>query len=989
MHMSLTPSPGIAWYLRYNAGFTVLSLLVPLAALIVSFLLLTSNTHSLLKFLVGGPLTGGTVALMHFSASFKINFKAHFKPVYLVFSIFFAVLSTNAALYIFFRIRAHWEDSWWKRGGCALLLAAGISAMHYVGQGGTSYFVPNDPTRLSSVFSTNQRQSTATAAAVGAMCGAILISCFLVVLGDYLNVRAARDRARKIAVCSATFDRQGRLLVKPDGTVPMVVIESSVPPKEMLHYLDRRSPLFLWLFAVSWDWAIVTPFVRAVDARFRRMQPGANSLKERKRTLGNILLSHRHRDAHADDREKKVLTDMDLFDLKDGYISAAHELSDDLGVPMDQVGVLFDRCFPNGSLLRYEQRQREKLPQRLLRRDHKKCKPNKRFNPDETEQVDISAEDLDTDEGSISSKPVSSVFLSDDIGRDQQGLLLFLVREVGAGNDDLIEDEMVHHAEQGYRFTETRFLTKVLSDRLSVPKPEMITMLDTLKIYAKRGTRPVVQPGGVYLGLFGVRSAAGSHLDVLVYNFAHQMIPSYRIPDVKQVTGEMQAFLRILDQLSLDDAMRTCERESIRSDERRRYLPSDEMMSPQREEELCQFQMALYIAMDALVNAMSFYPRIGQLARLSSVLLEMPSSMDDSTPPALMVLAQAVLPSADRETGASPYRAMDQSSCASESNDDEPIAGIPTETDSTGTPFIFVPYDLFSKAQMMMMRGKQADLFDSEVVDELRRRYPNACLEVPLEDGSDNETPSWSRSGRRPLAALAAAAGLGSSMRQERYTVRSGGRSSRLTTSGSRKGPRRPRSRRQQNPETYELTSRLRLDPDAGAGSGQGPWQTPVSKMASRTTMSSSITPNPINISDASAESSAAAHSKHGSDLTETHAEKAYAVLPDAVDMEIGSTHDSTNPPARVHVLDPIPSPTLPEPELEERLPVPPSASTIPCTIATANVPHEIEPHEEYQVSVFGRARSDDWAERQLDELGRGPSGPLLLGVSTLNEHDG
>ncbi len=181
-----------------------------------------------------------------------------------------------------------------------------------------------------------------------------------------------------------------------------------------------------------------------------------------------------------------------------------------------------------------------------------------------------------------------------------------------------------------YRMTETRFLAGVLADRVAVQKEEMEPLLDSLKVYAKRGTRPVVQPGGVYCGLFGVRASTSKEggLDVLVYNFARHQIPAYRLPDVQCITAEMKTFLGSLDQATMEDAMKVCERESIRSGERRKYLQSISSVNVANSHEneaeqeavelMIQFQTALFIALDALHNSVRFYPKICQTARISA-----------------------------------------------------------------------------------------------------------------------------------------------------------------------------------------------------------------------------------------------------------------------------------------------------------------------------------------------------------------------------------
>lgn len=143
MHMRLEPVPKMDWYINFNAGFTVFSFVVPCVALLFSFLIIDQAAvgFQLWKVVLAGMLTGGTISLMHYSASFYCNYLVTFAPTQTVISILLACLLSIVGLTAFFRFRAQWQDSWWKRGLCAIILGIGVSGMHYIGTSGTSYRV--------------------------------------------------------------------------------------------------------------------------------------------------------------------------------------------------------------------------------------------------------------------------------------------------------------------------------------------------------------------------------------------------------------------------------------------------------------------------------------------------------------------------------------------------------------------------------------------------------------------------------------------------------------------------------------------------------------------------------------------------------------------------------------------------------------------------------------------------------------------------------
>jgi NO-binding membrane sensor protein with MHYT domain len=64
---------------------------------------------------------------------------------YVVGSAVVAVSFTVAALIVFFKLREKWDDSFWKRAGCALILALAVFGMHTITVSGTLYnLIPSE-----------------------------------------------------------------------------------------------------------------------------------------------------------------------------------------------------------------------------------------------------------------------------------------------------------------------------------------------------------------------------------------------------------------------------------------------------------------------------------------------------------------------------------------------------------------------------------------------------------------------------------------------------------------------------------------------------------------------------------------------------------------------------------------------------------------------------------------------------------------------------
>lgn len=412
-----------------------------------------------------------------------------------------------------------------------------------------------------------------------------------------------------------------------------------------------------------------------------------------------------------------------------------------LDIPFQQVGVLYDQVMPTGT------RRAAELAAKAA-----------------GVSLQSNASKLEEEASSGYGRPTP---IFGDGEKEQEGAMLFLVREM---SHDQSRETDERYLARGFRMTEPRFLGGHLARHYAVSKKDMDSWLSNLKMYAKRGTRPVVQPGGVYVGLFGVRASTTrlGGLETLVYGFARHQVPAYRLPKVECVTPQIRHFVRCLDRMTLEEAQATCRQQAKLASERLKSLSAvrssreqsraradaDEEQEIMDEtdvlDHISSFQMSLCVALDALENSVRFYPQLRSSARLSADILEVPSSLDDSTAPAEVILVQAVLPD-DRTV--------------SNSSQIDASQVIPTDQPHPDTPFVFTPYTLFSKSQMMLLKGRQADLFEQEVLWELKCRYSevDAANAPALDDKLDFEKGSMSPfSASSPKAAFAESDGADS-----------------------------------------------------------------------------------------------------------------------------------------------------------------------------------------------------------------------------------
>lgn len=77
---------------------------------------------------------------MHYLGNASIsNYRCDYAVAFVVGSVIIAVVASTVALFLFFVFQRSWTNSWWKRIGCAVVLAGAVSGMHWCGVMGTKY----------------------------------------------------------------------------------------------------------------------------------------------------------------------------------------------------------------------------------------------------------------------------------------------------------------------------------------------------------------------------------------------------------------------------------------------------------------------------------------------------------------------------------------------------------------------------------------------------------------------------------------------------------------------------------------------------------------------------------------------------------------------------------------------------------------------------------------------------------------------------------
>lgn len=127
--------------IEYSSSYTAGSFFLPICVVALAFYYLDQTDHvTVLGTLLGGFLTGLAVCGMHYTGEVGIsNYSISYSWKCVLGSAIIAVAANTAALGVFFYFTTTWTNSLWKKIGCALLLAASVSGMHWVASVGTYY----------------------------------------------------------------------------------------------------------------------------------------------------------------------------------------------------------------------------------------------------------------------------------------------------------------------------------------------------------------------------------------------------------------------------------------------------------------------------------------------------------------------------------------------------------------------------------------------------------------------------------------------------------------------------------------------------------------------------------------------------------------------------------------------------------------------------------------------------------------------------------
>lgn len=118
----------------------VISLFLPILVLGLAFLVSSDDRTQWWRTGLAGVLAGAAVCGMHYLGNASIeNYRCEYRLATIIGAAVIAVVASTTALAVFFVLQAAWKAAWWRKILCAMLLAAGVSGMHWCAAAGTKY----------------------------------------------------------------------------------------------------------------------------------------------------------------------------------------------------------------------------------------------------------------------------------------------------------------------------------------------------------------------------------------------------------------------------------------------------------------------------------------------------------------------------------------------------------------------------------------------------------------------------------------------------------------------------------------------------------------------------------------------------------------------------------------------------------------------------------------------------------------------------------
>lgn len=406
---------------------------------------------------------------MHYLGNLGVtNYKLKYSDRFLAASVLIAIGDCLAVLALFYHLREKWISSWWKRVGCALTLAGGISAMHFTASCRCEYEFrrSNTPSEI--------RNRDNQIIISGVCCGTAALMVLAVLVLARARTRLLKSRSQKIMLACAMFAPDNKVLVTTEGVLPSQEITDKYLHRTFDEEFDISHPVYQWIFRLTHNWVAVSdliPYMRShLAAEQASLQTEPNSEPKVASSRSSALY-----DAHTYSNYELI--------FRERFCTAASWLAQSMDIPLEHLGVLYDKVIETGTLpVDKKSRARTFFDQRTM--------------------------------AGVEAALRTSIF--------GKGQVLFIARE-------LIPGETERLLNSGFRLAGTQHVSRTIAHAMQIPQVTLEAHLRDLRRYAQNMTN--TEQSGTYLAFFAMMPKPNHKgFDVAVQKNNQDRLPDVPLP---------------------------------------------------------------------------------------------------------------------------------------------------------------------------------------------------------------------------------------------------------------------------------------------------------------------------------------------------------------------------------------------------------------------------------------------------------------------------
>lgn len=470
--------------LVYSPGYSTLSVFLPIIGLSIAFGAAEYPSSSPILHWIAltctGIFAGLSIVGMHYIGNFGAsNYELTYIPRFLAASIIIAIGDCLAVLILFYTWRDKWISDWWKRVLCAMALAGGVSAMHFTASTNCIYKL-RDYNSHDAIRSRDIQVIIA-----GILCGAAASIVLCVLFFTQHRTRVLKRSSQKVMLACAMFDPNGRVLVTTEGVLPARQITDKYNHRTFSEDFDTAHPVFQWIFRVTHNWSGVSDLIPKMKSHL-----GARRVDSEEGSRPESASSSAYYDPETYNDYSVV--------FRERFCLAASSLASSMHIPVESIGVLYDKIIETGTL------QQDDIV-------NKRATMQK--NKDDVEQA-----------------MVVTVF--------GKGQLLFLTRQLDAEQTDRLLNA-------GFRFASVQHVGRNIAETMQIPVTALETHMASLRQYIERLS--TLEKSGTWLTCFAIIPKANSKgFDVAVKREEQDQLPDVQLFPFEPLPWQA-AFLQRMD----------------------------------------------------------------------------------------------------------------------------------------------------------------------------------------------------------------------------------------------------------------------------------------------------------------------------------------------------------------------------------------------------------------------------------------------------------